>query len=107
MQPFEYLSLMVQREQWDTYWWRKKLIFLIREIDDATIAGASVESCQFVTRRSLGGRSESSLDTCNRLRRVRRRFQCKIHLPRSFALYLYWPWFAKDFDQSSPETTKR
>ena len=39
---------MVQRDQWDMYWGPKKLIFLIREIDDATMTGASVESCQFV-----------------------------------------------------------
>ncbi len=39
---------MVQREQWGTYWGPKKLFFLIREIDDATMTGASVESCQFV-----------------------------------------------------------
>ena len=83
-------SLLVQRDQWDTSWGPKKIFFLIRDIDDATRAGASMESCQFVTRWFLGGRSESSLDTCNRLRRLRRRFQCKIHLPRSFALYLYW-----------------
>ena len=31
----------------------KKLIFLIRDIDDATMAGASVESCQFVVLRCL------------------------------------------------------
>ena len=41
-------SLMVQGDQWDTYWGPKKLIFLIRDIDDPTMAGASVESCQFV-----------------------------------------------------------
>ena len=45
-------SFMVQSEQWDTYWGPKKLIFLIRDIDDATMAGASVESCQFVVLRS-------------------------------------------------------
>ena len=48
---------MVQRNQWDTYWRAKKLIFLMREIDDATRAAASVESCRFVVMRSLGGRS--------------------------------------------------
>jgi hypothetical protein len=79
---------MVQREQWDTYWGVKKVFFLIRDIDDATVAGASVESCQFMVLRSLGGRLGSVLDVCNRLRR---RFQNKIHLPRSFALYLYGP----------------
>ena len=67
-------------------------------MDDAAMAGASVESCQFVAQKSPRGRLGSLLDMCNRLRRLRRRFQSKIHLPRCFALYLYWPWFAKDFD---------
>jgi len=39
---------MVQSDQWNTSWGPKKLIFLIREIDDAAMAGASVESCRFV-----------------------------------------------------------
>jgi len=47
---------MVQRDQWDTSWGPKKLIFLIREIDDAAMAGASVESCQFVVVRCPRGR---------------------------------------------------
>ena len=39
---------MVQRDQWDTSWGPKKLIFLIREIDDAAMAArAPMESCQF------------------------------------------------------------
>ena len=64
----------------------EKNIFLIRDIDDATImAGASAESCRFVVLRSPWGRLGSVLDVRNRLRR---HFQCKIHLPRSFALYL-------------------
>ena len=48
---------MVQRDQWDTSWGAKKLIFLIREIDDATMTAASMEFCRFVVLRSLGGRS--------------------------------------------------
>ena len=66
---------MVQSEQWDTYWGPKKLIFLIRDIDDATMAGASVESCQFVVLRSPRGRLGSVLDMRNRLRRMRGGFQ--------------------------------
>jgi len=81
-------SLMVHRQQWDTSWGAKKFNFLIRDIDDATMAGASVESCRFVVLRSPRGRFWSVLDVRNRLRR---RFQSKIHLPRSFALYLFWP----------------
>ena len=72
-------SLVVQRDQWDTSWGPKKRFFLIREIDDAAMAGASVESCRFVVPRSLGGRSGSVQYMCNRLRRLRRRFyRCPI-----------------------------
>ena len=41
-------SLMVHRQQWDTYWGAKKFNFLIRDIDGPTMTAASVESCQFV-----------------------------------------------------------
>ena len=44
-------SLMVHRQQWDTSWGAKKFNFLIRDIDDATRAGASMESCRFVVLR--------------------------------------------------------
>ena len=53
----------------------EKLIFLIRDIDDATMAGASVESCQFVVLRCPRGGLGSSRDMCNRLRRMRGRLQ--------------------------------
>ena len=65
---------MVQRDQWDTSWGPKKIIFLIRDIDDATRAGASVETCQFVAPRSPWCRLGSVLVTCNRLRRMHGRF---------------------------------
>ena len=65
---------MVQRDQWYTSWGPKKIIFLIRDIDDATMAGASVETCQFVAPRSPWCRLGSVLITCNRLRRMRERF---------------------------------
>ena len=68
-------SLMVHRQQWDTSWGAKKFNFLIRDIDDATRAGASMESSQFVVLRSPGGRLGSVLDVHNRLRRRRRRFR--------------------------------
>ena len=71
---------MVQRDQWDTYWGPKKLIFLIREIDDATRAGASVESCRCVVLGSPRGRLGSKLDMGNRLRRMRGRFHRYIHM---------------------------
>ena len=64
-------SLLVQRDQWDAYWGTKNVIFLIRDFDDATRAGALVESCQFVVlevaRRALG----SVIDVGKRRRRVR------------------------------------
>ena len=76
---------MVQREQWDTYWGPKKIIFLIRDIDDATTAAAPAESCRFVVLRSPRGRLGSGVGMCNRLRRVRGRFprrdtSAKMHL---------------------------
>ena len=94
MQPFEYPSV--------SYWSKeingtltggqKQLIFLIRDIDDAATAAAPAESCQFVVLRSPRGRLGSKIDVGNRLRRMRGRFQSKIHLPwSSFALYLFWP----------------
>ena len=49
-------SLMVQRYQWDTSWGAKKINFLIRDIDDAIRAGASMESYRFVVLRSPRGR---------------------------------------------------
>ena len=52
----------------------KNNFFTIRDIDDATMAGASVESCRFVVLRSLRGRLGSIKYMCNRLRRLRRRF---------------------------------
>ena len=71
-------SLLVQRDQWDTYWRAKKVIFLIRDIDDATMAGASVETCRFVVLRSPLGRLGSIVDVRNRLRRMRGRFHRQI-----------------------------
>jgi len=49
----------------------ENLIFLIREIDDATMTAAPVESCQSVARRSPWARLGSELDVGNRLRRMR------------------------------------
>ena len=51
-------------------------------IDDATMAGTSVESCRFVVPRSLGGRLGSVLYTCTRLQCMRGRFQLWIHLAK-------------------------
>ena len=53
----------------------KKIIFLIRDIDDPAMAAASVESCRFVVLRSPWGRLGSVLYTCNRLQRMRGRFR--------------------------------
>ena len=47
---------------------------MVRGADDATMAGASMETCQFVVLRSPRGRLGSVLYTCNRLRRMRGRF---------------------------------
>ncbi len=53
---------------------KKKIFLLIRDIDDATVAAAPVESCQSLPKRCPWGRLGSLLDTCNRLRRMRGRF---------------------------------
>ena len=53
----------------------EKINFLSRDTDDTAMAGMSVATCQFVVSRSLGGRSRSIPYTCNRLRRLRRRFE--------------------------------
>ena len=62
------------------YWGSKKLIFLIRDIDDATMAGASVESCQFVVLGFLGSRLGSVVDVGKRLHRTRGGFLSLIHI---------------------------
>ena len=76
------------------------MFFLIRDIDGPAMTAASMESCQLAAQKPSGSRFGSVPDMCNRLRRLRRRFQINIHLP---ALYLYWPWFAKDFDPELSE----
>ena len=58
----------------------EKLIFLIREIDDAATVGASVESCRFAARRSPRGRFWSVVDVRKRLQRVRDPFHQSIHI---------------------------
>ena len=73
-------SPMVQRDQYSDIWGVEKIIFLIRDIDDATRAGASVESCRFVVLRSPWSRLGSVLVACNRLRRVCGRFHRWIHI---------------------------
>ena len=49
----------------------EKLIFLIRDIDDAAMAAASVKTCRFVVLRSPWGRLGQELDMGSRLRRMR------------------------------------
>ena len=65
---------MGQRDRYDTYWGPKKIILLIREIADAAMAGASMETCQFVVLRSPWDHFGSVLDVRKRLRRMRGRF---------------------------------
>ena len=52
----------------------EKIIFLIRDIDGPAMIAAAVESCQSVVLRSPWGRLVSKLYTCNRLHRIRGRF---------------------------------
>ena len=55
---------------------RKKLG---RDIDGPDLGAASMESCRFAARRSLGGRFWSVVDVRKRLHRVRGRFDQSIH----------------------------
>ena len=67
---------MVQRDQWDKYWGAKKLCLNSRRSGRRRHkAAAPVESCQSLPKRSPWGRLGSVLYTCNRLRRIRRRFK--------------------------------
>ena len=54
----------------------------IRDIDDATRADASMESCRFVVLRPPRGRLGSELDMGSRLRRMRGRIPLQIHLAK-------------------------
>ena len=54
MQPFEYRSVRYWSKEIDETFTegRKKIIFLIRDIDRPAMAAAPVESCQYVVLRS-------------------------------------------------------
>ena len=69
---------MVQRDQWDTYWAPK--IVSRRGGGRGHRAAAPVYSCQSLPKRSPWGRLGSVLYTCNRLRRMRGRFDRWIHI---------------------------
>jgi hypothetical protein len=83
-------SLLVQRDQWDTYRGPKKVIscFAVRR-GRGHRAAAPVESCQSLPKRSPWGRLGSALYTCNRLHRLRRRFKhfwpISLSSPRGFS----------------------
>ena len=83
---------------------RKKLG---RDIDGPDLGAASMESCRFAARRSLGGRFWSVVDVRKRLHRVRGRFDQSIHTStgawQCAALEHKSPMF---WIQSSPESSK-
>ena len=56
MRLFEYRSVRYWSKEinGDTYWGPKKLIFLIRDIDDATMAAASLHSSRRPVRSVAG-----------------------------------------------------
>ena len=63
------------------------------------MAGASVESCQYVVLRSPWGRLGSVLDVCNRLRRIRGRFHRWVHIGTGPLVYFGEPqtsWVASE-----------
>ena len=88
---------MVQRDQWDTYWGPTKIIFLIRDIDDAAMAGASVEFCQFVVLRSRRGRFWSVVDVRKRLHRTRGGFHWCMHMSKVLCALLLWTMICQSF----------
>ena len=90
-------SLMVQREQWDTSWGPKKLIFLLREIDDRAMTAAPAESCQFVAPRSPRSRLGSVLDVRKRLHRTRGGFHRCIHISKVLCALLLWTMICQRF----------
>ena len=75
----------------------EKFNFLIRDIDDATRAGASVESCRFVTRRSPGGRFRSVVDVGKRLHRTRGGFHRCIHISKVLCALALWTMICQRF----------
>ena len=99
---------MGQRDQWDTYWGSKKIIFLIRDIDGPAMTAASIESCQSVAPRSPWVRSGMVLDVRKRLRRMRGRFHRYRHM-RQFSqpAIVLEPKSPRFSIQSSLESTKR
>ena len=81
---------------------------MVRGADDATMAGASMETCQFVVLRSPRGRLGSVLVACNRLDRMRGRSHRWIHIstgPQQCADKYHDP--PKFSIQSSLESTER
>ena len=72
--------LVVQRDQWDTYWGPKKIIFLIREIDGPKRPDCTSGIQSIVAQKSPRGRIGSVLYTCKRLHRTRNGFHRWVHV---------------------------
>ena len=72
----------LQVRYWRNTSWGRKEIFLSRDIDDATRAGASVESCRFVVPEVSWSRLGSVLVACKRLRRTRGRSHERLTIDR-------------------------
>jgi len=68
----------------------KKIIFLIRDIDDPAMTAASMESCRFVVLWSPRGSLGSILDMGNRLSRMRGRSHRCIHISKVLCALLLW-----------------
>ena len=90
--PEKFDSRRVQRDQWDTYWGRKRKFFNSRrQCRPWSMAAAPVESCQSLSKRCPWGRLGPVLYTCKRLRRIRRRFDHfwsnSLNCPRRFSRF--------------------
>ena len=70
---------------------------MVRGADDATMAGASMESCRFVVLRSPRGRLGSELDMGNRLPRMRGRSHRCIHISKVLCAPWLWTMICQSF----------
>ena len=71
------------------------------------MAGASVESCQFLVLRSPGGRFWSVVDVRKRLHRMRGRSHRCIHMSKVLCTLMLWTIFFLEFWTLPSKTTPR
>ena len=91
-------SLLVQRDQWDTYRGPKKEIFLFAAGGALrSMAAAPAKICQSLPKRSPWGRLGSLLDVSKRLHRTRGGFHRCIHISKVLCALLLWTMICQRF----------